>query len=170
MENKIINKAKEYAIRKHMETNHEYDGKVYETHLQMVYDFACKYTHLLPSDIIDDVLSAAWTHDIIEDCRETYNDVKNNLNENIAEITYALTNEKGKTRSERANENYYHGLRMISGATYLKVCDRMANVQYSKSTNSSMFDRYKKENESFDLNLRIDHLNEMFDDLLLMFE
>ena len=33
-------------------------------------------------------------HDVIEDCRETYNDVNKATNEEIPELAYALTNEK----------------------------------------------------------------------------
>jgi hypothetical protein len=33
-------------------------------------------------------------HDVIEDCRETCNDVKKATNEEIAELAYALTNKK----------------------------------------------------------------------------
>ena len=73
---------------------------------------ACKYIHLLPNNrVISEVLAACWVHDVIEDCRETYNDVKNVLGERVADIAYALTNEKGKTRKERANDKYYEGIR-----------------------------------------------------------
>ena len=103
----FINKAREYAILKHSETNHKYDGKPYDVHLKMVYDFGCKYIHILPNnETIEEVLASCWTHDVIEDCRETYNDVKKVLGEKVADIVYALSNEKGKNRSERANSKY----------------------------------------------------------------
>lgn len=35
------------------------------------------------------------------------------------------------------------------GAVFVKLCDRIANVQYSKMTKSRMFEMYKKENENF---------------------
>jgi hypothetical protein len=129
----LVLKAKDYAILKHFETNHKYDGKPYEVHLEMAFEFACKFVHLLPDDkTISEVLAAVWAHDVIEDCRQNYSDVKNVLGEIVAEIVYALTNEKGKNRKERANDKYYEGIRNTPFADYVKICDRLANVTYSK--------------------------------------
>jgi (p)ppGpp synthase/HD superfamily hydrolase len=90
-----------------------------------------------------------WGHDLIEDCRVSYNDVKNKLGQEAADIVYAVSNEKGKTRAERANDKYYEGIRNTPGAVFVKLCDRIANVQYSKMTKSRMFEMYKKENDNF---------------------
>jgi len=67
----------------------------------------------------------------------------------VADIIYAVSNEKGKNRKERANDKYYEGIRQTEGASFVKICDRIANVQYSKMTGSKMFEMYKKENEHF---------------------
>lgn len=88
-------------------------------------------------------------HDLIEDTRVSYNDVKDHLGQEAADIIYAVSNEKGKTRKERANTTYYKGIRETPGATFVKLCDRIANVQYSKMTGSRMFEMYKKENSNF---------------------
>ena len=48
-----------------------------------------------------------------------------------AEIVYALTNDKGRTRAERAGERYYAGIRQTPFAPYLKMCDRLANLRHS---------------------------------------
>jgi len=92
---------------------------------------------------------ATYSHDLIEDTRTSYNDVKQVLGHEVAKVVYALTNEKGKSRSERANDKYYEGIRNTLGATFVKLCDRIANVQYSKLTKSRMFEMYKNENENF---------------------
>ena len=88
-------------------------------------------------------------HDTIEDSRLTYNDVKEVAGEAVANIVYAVSNEKGKTRKERANENYYNGICNTPYATFVKLCDRLANVKYSQENNSMMLLVYKKENENF---------------------
>jgi hypothetical protein len=75
--------------------------------------------------------------------------VKNHLGQDAADIIYAVTNEKGKNRKERANDKYYEGIRNTPGAVFVKLCDRIANVQYSKMTGSRMFEMYKKENDDF---------------------
>jgi (p)ppGpp synthase/HD superfamily hydrolase len=90
---------------------------------------------------------------LIEDTRVSYNDVKNRLDNAgysyIVDIIYAVTNEKGKNRNERANEKYYEGIRSTPGAVFVKLCDRIANVQYSKMMKSRMFEMYGKEQFKF---------------------
>jgi (p)ppGpp synthase/HD superfamily hydrolase len=162
----LVSKAREYATLKHFETNHKYDGQPYDVHLQMVYDFAVKYIHLLPNNkVASDVLAACWVHDVIEDCRQTYNDVKNVLGITVADIAYALTNEKGKNRKERANDKYYSGIRNTPYAAFIKICDRLANSTYSKQSGSSMINAYKKENKEFKEQLWSLAYQEMFDEL-----
>ena len=82
-----------------------------------------------------------------------------------ADLAYALTNEKGKNRKERANDKYYEGIRNTPFATYLKICDRMANVTYSKQHKSNMLNGYIKEHDEFKKQLWSLAYQEMFDDL-----
>jgi len=145
--------AKEYAIKCHSETNHFYDGdKPYSYHLKMVVDTAKAFQELIPESDRLIVFSGCWVHDVGEDCRQTRNDVKYATNETVAELCYALTNEKGRNRAERANEKYYKGIRQTKYATFIKLCDRIANVTYSlekKDTDKSMLEKYRKENPKF---------------------
>ena len=147
MNSKIIS----FAIEAHQKTNHLYDGKPYSVHLAMVVAYAQKYfdNDYIPEQCQETVINACWLHDTIEDCRLTYNDVKEIAGEEVAEIVYAVSNEKGKNRKERANEKYYQGIRDTAWATYVKLCDRLANVKYSFDTKSRMLKVYKKENEDF---------------------
>ena len=145
MDSKII----AFAIEAHASVNQTYDGKPYSVHLAMVFSQAMKFIDCIPKKRRNDVLNAVWLHDTIEDCRLTYNDILKISNKEVAELVYALTNEKGKNRAERANQKYYNGIRDVEYATFIKLCDRLANVIYSRETNSRMFDVYKKENQDF---------------------
>jgi (p)ppGpp synthase/HD superfamily hydrolase len=107
------------------------------------------FQHLLDEELNDYCGKAVWAHDTIEDTRVSYNDVKNQLGEEVADIVYAVTNDKGKNRKERAGDKYYEGIRNTPGAVFVKLCDRIANVQYGKMTKSRMFEMYKKENAEF---------------------
>jgi (p)ppGpp synthase/HD superfamily hydrolase len=144
-----------WCVEQHQKTNHFYDTYLpYEFHLRMVVQVAEKFKNLLSVGHIiqptaQNIILACWGHDLIEDTRVSYNDVKEVLGEKAADIIYAVTNEKGKNRKERANDKYYEGIRNTKGAVFVKLCDRIANVQYSKMTNSRMFELYKKENEAF---------------------
>lgn len=146
----------QWCINKHNETNHMYDTYLpYEFHLRMVAKAANDFINLIPdkndgeSSFRDQIILAAYGHDLIEDTRVSYNDVKEVLGLVPADIIYAVTNEKGKNRKERANDKYYEGIRNTPGAVFVKLCDRIANVQYSKMTGSRMFEMYKKENINF---------------------
>ena len=172
-----------WIIEQHSKTNHMYDKYLpYEFHLRMVNQVAQDFKHLIPNrkddespaDFKSHVMMATFGHDLIEDTRVSYNDVKEVLGEEAADIIYACTNEKGKTRAERANIKYYEGIRNTPGATFVKLCDRIANIQYSKMTKSRMFEMYRKENPTFEMmigrytdnkNLEelFEYLSELFD-------
>ena len=160
----------EWCIEQHAKTNHQYSEYLpYEFHLRMVANAAKDFQHLLDNELDyftgekigylsrkdkfvslrEACLLAAWGHDLIEDTRVSYNDVMNQLGQEAADIIYAVSNEKGKSRAERANDKYYEGIRNTSGAVFVKLADRIANVQYSKMTKSRMFEMYKKENDHF---------------------
>lgn len=179
-----MNNKVEWILDQHRNTNHQYDTYLpYEFHLRMVVNVADKFMHLMVPDYarhpgnsdVRKIRLSAFGHDLIEDTRVTYNDVKEKLGEDIADIIYALTNEKGKNRKERGNDKYYEGIRNTPGAVFVKLCDRIANVQYSKMTGSRMFEMYKKENDEFIVKLGYDDTNthpyfEMFSYLINLFE
>jgi (p)ppGpp synthase/HD superfamily hydrolase len=145
MESRII----AFAIEAHASVNQTYDGKPYSVHLAMVFHQAMRFIDYIPQRDRYNVLNAVWLHDTIEDCRLTYNDILKTSNKEVAELVYALSNEKGRNRQERANDKYYKGIRETEYATFIKLCDRLANVTYSRETKSRMFEVYKNENEDF---------------------
>jgi (p)ppGpp synthase/HD superfamily hydrolase len=145
----LSEQAKDYAIECHSSTNHLYDNQPYQVHLEMVVSVMEQFKHLIPVQDHDLVRASCWVHDVIEDCRQTYNDVKSVCGVEVAEIAYALTNEKGKTRKDRANDTYYVGIMRVKYAPFVKLCDRIANMTYSKSSGSGMFEMYRKESEAF---------------------
>lgn len=148
-EDQIVLKAEKFAKEKHQRVNQFYGILPYSYHLDMLFEIGNKYLHLLPSENQYLALASCFTHDLIEDARVTYNDLKKELNEEIAEITFLLTTEKGRTREERANEKYYEGIRSNNIATFVKLCDRIANAEHSAKEGSDMFSKYEKENSKF---------------------
>jgi (p)ppGpp synthase/HD superfamily hydrolase len=158
-------KARKFAFKNHSSTNHKYDGLPYKVHLRLVLKFARKYIHLIPENKRAIVLAACWCHDTIEDCRLTYNDVKVILGVEIADIVYALTNDKGKNRKERAGDNYYKGIRETEFAVFVKLCDRFANLEYSTMRGTRMSEMYKKEMPKFIKSIYDSKYDLMFEDL-----
>lgn len=138
-----------HSIRAHKAVNHKYDGHSYTFHLKSAVNVGFIFLYLIPKKDQEDVIGGIWEHDTEEDANLTYNDIKKVTNERVANIAHACTNEKGKNRAERANEKYYTDIRETEYATFVKLCDRIANVEHSKNKKSRMFDVYKKEYQHF---------------------
>lgn len=141
----------DWVLAQHRDTNHMYDKYLpYEFHLRMVVEVVKKFQSVITYEKdFEYVLLGAWGHDLIEDTRVSYNDVKKELGEMTADIVYACSNEKGKNRKDRANYRYYDGIGTTPYAVFVKLCDRIANVQYSKMSGSIMFEMYRQENPDF---------------------
>lgn len=166
-------KAMNFAIKAHNDTNHFYDDFLpYTFHLRMVVKAAKDFIHLVQNRKQEIVFSACWNHDVIEDSRISFAQLKEVTNFEVAEIVRAVTNYgRGRTREERMPDFVYDDIRNTEFATFVKLCDRIANVQYSSLTGSSMFTKYKKEQTHFETQLRTEndiyeemwnYLNELF--------
>ncbi len=170
MESNISEIARSYAVRCHSETNHFYDkDKPYDIHLAMVKLTAVKFRDLITEKDRETVYAGCWVHDVIEDCRQTYNDVREATNKDVADLAYALTNEKGRNRAERGSSKYYADMKRIRHAMFIKICDRIANVEYSKNHESPMLKMYAKEQQKFENNLCNERYEIMFEYLRALF-
>lgn len=161
-----IDGIRQEAHELHQSVNQTYGDELpYGFHLDMVAEGVGNFGHLVctcENDVIP-LFFGSYYHDSIEDARLTYNDVMQRarrwMTEEQAlmatEIVYALTNDKGRTRTERAGEKYYKGIRETPYAPFVKLCDRLANVTYSclcsedLSANSRMREVYKQEMPHF---------------------
>ena len=151
------------AFRIHDDVNQKYDHVLpYGFHLKMTVSYVSRYGYLI-------LYASAFLHDTIEDARMTYNDVvkflkefkgggfvlpegvRQHLEDQVPEIVYALTNEKGRNRGERANDLYYQGIRQTKFASFIKICDRLANIQYTMMFvfANRMLDVYRREYPEF---------------------
>lgn len=148
------------AHKLHQSVNQVYGKNLpYGFHLDMVADEAREFGYLVceKEDDVVPLLFGAYYHDSIEDARLTYNDVMKVARQYMSgdqalmatEIVYALTNDKGRTRAERAGERYYAGIRETPYAPFMKLCDRVANITFSCSEkdadNLRMKEIYKQE-------------------------
>jgi len=148
----------------HQSVNQTYgDNLPYGYHLDMVVNNIRDFGHLVcvqEADVLP-LFFGGYYHDSIEDARLTYNDVMKTARHLLTveqalmatEIVYALTNDKGRTRAERAGEKYYKGIRETPYAPFVKLCDRLANITYSCSgvdgDNLRMKEVYKAEMPHF---------------------
>lgn len=143
----------------HFDVNQYYgknDSLFYSYHLRKVVDVGNKFKSEIPEEDWEYVEAGLWAHDAIEDARKTYNDMKASIGEKAADISFALANSTGKTRDERADSIYYDKIKNTKYATFCKLCDRIANVEYSLKSKSSMTDKYQKEYRLFKQKLYVE--------------
>jgi hypothetical protein len=159
-----IGEIRQSAHDLHQSVNQIYgDDLPYGYHLDMVVQGIHDYGYQVcacEADVLP-LFFGGYYHDSIEDARQTYNDVmktalkwmKGEQALMATEIVYALTNDKGRTRAERAGEKYYRGIRETPYAPFVKLCDRLANISYSCSADggkgSRMKDVYRAEMPHF---------------------
>lgn len=143
-----------YCSQLYAAVNKDYDGLLYSHHIRMVAATAIRHMGNIPMDIKITILQACFGHDLIEDARVSYGDLKKKYGELVADIVFAVTDYTGKTRVDRA---CYDKTRKQKYATFVKMCDRYSNGSYSKLTGSRMYKVYMEEYPKFRASLFVPH-------------
>lgn len=161
----LILKVRDFAIHCHRSVNQLYDGLPYYVHLQNVVDYVNKFKHLLTEDEYVIAICVAWCHDLLEDGNITYNDLKKVVGTDISDIAFLLTNHRGKNRGQRANDDYYLGIKQDYIALFVKLCDRLGNLTHSViyNTDGNKLDMYIDELPHFKNKLYNGLYDEMWD-------
>jgi len=167
MINEIVKKAKDYSFRKHDLPSdcQRYGNEPYSVHLDSVVDTIKKYLYLIKEDEYDDVLSAGYLHDTVEDTDTSPRVLKEFFNDRIADIVFRVTNERGYDRKEK-NFKTYPKIWVSDLAIFVKICDRISNTRNSKTCGHRMYKVYTEEYPIFRYALKVRGLyNEMWDEL-----
>jgi guanosine-3',5'-bis(diphosphate) 3'-pyrophosphohydrolase len=113
--------------------------------------------------------AAAWLHDVVEDTAVEVEEVRRFFGEDVADIVFRVTDELGSNRKERKLKTYPK-IAGHRGATIIKLCDRIANVEASKKNPEKMA-MYLAEYSEFKQRLFMpgiaDHLWQRLDELLV---
>ena len=102
----------------------------------------------------DEVVAAAWLHDVIEDTKMTQARLLVDLEANcehgdyITQLVGLLTDKKGKSRKERHLKTYY-AIRPSAHATLIKLCDRRHNQARSIKHGEIYASMYEREYDYF---------------------
>ena len=135
-----ITKAKEMALKFH---KNNYGIYPYSFHLNQVYN-VLKYF-----GVTDPVmLAVAWLHDTLEDTELMYEDIFEAFGKEVADLTYLLTDKRGKNRRER-QEKTYPLIAEDQRARIIKLADRIANQTQSQHEQEKMWLMYCKEYKFF---------------------
>jgi (p)ppGpp synthase/HD superfamily hydrolase len=133
--------AKEFALKAHQ--GQRYGTREYSFHLEAVVSIAKEFK------LDENIISACWLHDTMEDCKVSFQDLKNIFGERIAEIVYCVTDELGRNRKERKSKTYPK-IKSNNDALCVKLCDRIANMQQSFiDNNDNIISMYLKEHREF---------------------
>lgn len=138
--------AHKFALEAHGEQ--KYGEVPYSLHLTYVVMIAMRFIHNIRQEFQEGAIQSCWLHDTIEDAGKTYNDIKKVFGEFVAEIVFAVSNEKGKNRQER-NEKTLPNIAKNRTAVFVKLCDKIANTLYSKNNSNRMHSVYSAEFEHF---------------------
>lgn len=142
----ISNKERALLVAEKAHTGQSYDLYPYTYHIKQVAHIA----DILGYD--ETIIVACILHDTLEDTELSYNDIKKEFWEEVAEIVFAVTDELGRNRKER-KEKTYPKIRANWKATVVKICDRIANIEHSKFHNKGLYQMYLKEHDDFCANL-----------------
>lgn len=129
--------AKFFAATKH--ADQKYGGLPYTHHLAAVEAVLRRFN---VTD--DDMLTAAWLHDVVEDTPTKLKEIAELFGERVAALVGAVTNEEDPNRKIRAMLTYPK-IRSVSGAVTLKLADRIANVE----NGGSLVSMYAREYDDF---------------------
>lgn len=140
-------RAHTFALEKHAGQTYG-DGVPYSVHLTYVVGIAEKFLHYVPAEKRQQILQAAWLHDCMEDCGVSYNDLVNRFGEFVAEIVFSVSNEMERDRKAKMLKTLPKTALNKYGR-YIKICDRVVNLLYSKLNKSSMYKKYCGEAPTF---------------------
>ena len=121
--------VKFYASVKHAGQTYS-NGLPYTHHLSQVAAVVERFDTSIPMYEVSkqQMLEAAWLHDVIEDTKTKRKDIAEMFGEKVAELVWAVSNEPGENRKVRHALTYPKTL-SVPGAVFVKLCDRIANVE-----------------------------------------
>lgn len=144
----VIGKAGVYAEKVHEAAGCRYGDKdeyPYTVHLNDVHSWVLKHKEVFKF-LIDQihVEAAAYTHDTIEDAQQTFNNVMDATNRDVARITLNVTDVHDENRMLRFL-NTAPKILSDPRSYILKLCDLGANSSFGHEVKNSMYRKYQKE-------------------------
>lgn len=138
-----MTEAYNFAKQKHAGQIRQ-DGSAYIYHFIKVAELVKKY--FSNHSKINEFITAAYLHDIIEDTDTTLNEIKEKFGEYVAYLVNGVTN-NNNMKNVMGKTNYLCDklLNMEEDVLNLKLCDRLANVLDLNTTSSDFAEKYEIE-------------------------
>lgn len=112
----------------------------------------------------DELLAAAYLHDVIEDAHVSDTELEIHFGGEIALLVSLVTDQAGGNRAER-HAKIYPGIALHPKAVSLKLADRIANVRASTLNNPGLLEMYRREYPDFKRYLQGEHHQAMWREL-----
>lgn len=120
------------------------DGTPYISHPVRVAELLTKYFPNHPR--INELKTAAYLHDTVEDTHTTIKEIEENFGEFVAHLIAGVTNnEEMKQRMGKTDYLCYKMLNMSDDELALKLCDRLDNISDLNNAPSDFRDKYATE-------------------------
>lgn len=144
---KLGSAAQAFALERHGEQNH---GclKIGDHLADVAKNVAKHYDPHVNIMDPEDIIAAAWLHDIVEDTPTTYDEIDEMFGSRIADTVELLTDKAGRNRLER-HLRTYHAIRTDIDATLIKLCDRRHNQDRSLEYGERWMVMYEREYNYF---------------------
>ena len=140
----LISRAKNYATLAHMRIDHrrKYSNQPYQVHLEKVASIV--------ASVSDDenIVAAAWLHDVVEDTSATLGDLQKEFGDSIAKLVEHLTDislPSDGNRARRKEIDRLHISKASSAAKTIKLADLIDNCRDITQNDSRFAQVYLKE-------------------------
>ena len=140
----LVSRAKNYAILAHKRINHrrKYSNQPYQVHLEEVASIV--------ASVSDDenMIAAAWLHDVVEDTPATFGDLQKEFGDSIAKLVEELTDishPSDGNRGRRKEIDRLHISQASDAAKTIKLADMIDNCQDITRNDSRFAEVYLKE-------------------------
>lgn len=158
----LFNKMLEYAMKKHGDQKYD-KGAPYVVHLIGVSNIANRFGYRVDDlELGYEVHITCLGHDLIEDPRVKFRELKLMFGDEIAEAIYCLSDELGRDRDE-VNVKTWPKIRGNRIANIVKPCDRIFNFETSLANHSHQLKRYIREHEAIKAALCVPETAAMWD-------
>lgn len=129
----LIEKAVEFAQKKHKKQIDDSGKSYFETHLLVVYNLLSCITN------DEEVLCAGLLHDTLEDTETTFEELKRIFGHGIASLVYEVTHE-----GEADEKGFYFPRLKSKDAILIKFADRLSNLSRMEGWDEKRQEQYLK--------------------------
>jgi len=124
----IVERAKEFAIKAH--NTQKYGKMPYEYHLQQVVNKLMLWRDYDSFRITDEMLAAAWLHDVLEDTPVTHSQLYQEFGDTVTTICYLL-NKNNSLPYDFDYPKYIKEIKLCYESKIVKMADTIANLEVS---------------------------------------